>query len=244
MRTFQLAVALFAVVAVFAEEEAEVEAEDLAEDEEEEDENVHYLTDMPEPSPDVICNGVFPKFDGARLPMGEVADVIVGLVNRGQEPMNVTSIAGSINSPFDFGYYIQNFTGQQYNQLVHEDDEITLRYKFMPIDTLDPVDYHISLTVFYENDEELFSTTFFNATVTFYEPESAFGFQQIVKYLGMIGAAAAAVYVGGKAVITALSGSDDDDGEFIKGINSSENRTLRTVATRRRTKKKGNKKRN
>merc|ERR1712166_1306696 len=101
-------------------------------------------------------------------------DAIVGLVNEGQEPINVTKVMGSLNSPFDFNYYIQNFTEQNLNTVIHEDEEYTFRYRFRPIDTLDPVEYHIALTVFYENDEELVSHTFFNDTVTFYEPTSMF----------------------------------------------------------------------
>merc|ERR1711957_845394 len=75
------------------------------------------------------------------------------------------------------------------NTVIHEDEEYTFRYRFRPIDTLDPVEYHIALTVFYENDEELFSHTFFNDTVTFYEPTSMFDSGNIMKLL--LGAAVA-----------------------------------------------------
>merc|ERR1740130_1805568 len=47
---------------------------------------------MPESSPDVICSGLFPKLVDNRMTLGEVMDAIVGLVNEGQEPINVTQL--------------------------------------------------------------------------------------------------------------------------------------------------------
>ena len=84
------------------------------------------LTDMPESSPDVIVNGIFPKNADLEFPVGDVVDVLFGVVNEGQEPINVTAVAGSLNSPYDFNYYMQNFSEVNYNAIILEDEEISL----------------------------------------------------------------------------------------------------------------------
>ena len=42
------------------------------------------------------------------LPIGETVTVLCGLVNDGDAPINVTNIQGSLNSPFDFNFYLMN----------------------------------------------------------------------------------------------------------------------------------------
>jgi len=236
------ALALVLVTVPFTVAEEEAAAEEVEEDEGDYD-DVHALTDMPESSPDVICSGLFPKLIGNRMALGEVMDAIVGLVNEGQEPINVTKVMGSLNSPFDFNYYIQNFTEQNLNTVIHEDEEYTFRYRFRPIDTLDPVEYHIALTVFYENDEELFSHTFFNDTVTFYEPTSMFDSGNIMKLLLGAAVACSVFFIGSKAAGAAMvggaGGAANDD--WVSGINE-DNGSKKTTVKRR--KKAGNKKKN
>lgn len=232
------AVALvFATVPIAFAEDAEEAAEEAMEDEGDYD-DLHPLTDMPESSPDVICSGVFPNNPGNRLPLSDVVDAMVGLVNEGQEPINVTRVMGSLNSPFDFNYYIQNFTEQQFNTIIHEDEEYTFRYRFRPIDTLDPVEYHIALTVFYENDEELFSHTFFNDTVTFYEPKSMFDSGNILKLLLGCAIGAAILYGGSMAMGSGMAGGGSkNSSEWVSSKNGGG--SSRTQVKRRKTPGKG-----
>ena len=68
----------------------------------------HILTDLPETSADVIVAGVIPKASEGTLQLNEVLDAVVGIVNEGSEAINVTSIAGSLTSPYDSNYYYQN----------------------------------------------------------------------------------------------------------------------------------------
>jgi len=161
---------VFAVVALISARSFAQEDEDDYYD----DEDLHHLTDMPESSPDVVAVGLLPNNMDNELFTGTPTDAIVGIVNNGAAMMNVTSISGSINSPFDFSYYTQNQTVTQYNQILQEGEEFTFRYKFYPATDLDSVEYQLALTVFYENEEELFSETFFNKTVTFVHKPSEF----------------------------------------------------------------------
>merc|ERR1719478_441928 len=113
---------------------------------------------MPLPSPEVMTAGVFPLEDmqKPKFAIGKAIEALVGVVNNGQEAINVTMIMGSLNSPFDFNYYIQNFSEFNYNMIVQEQEEFSFHYRFQTAINLDPVDYQVALTVFYENDDELF----------------------------------------------------------------------------------------
>lgn len=165
--------------------------EDAEEDDEEDyldddDVDEHPLTDMPLPSPEVLTAGVFPMEDmeNPKFAIGEHIEALVGIVNNGQEAINVTMIMGSLNSPFDFNYFIQNFSGFNYNLIVQEQEEYSFHYRFQTAINLDPVDYQVALTVFYENDDELFSHTFFNESVAFYEKGALIDWESTFKVVG------------------------------------------------------------
>ena len=189
-------------------EEAEEEEDELPED----DEDVHPLTDMPLASPDVLTAGVFPNENPGKLRfgIGKQVDALVGIVNNGQEAINVTAIMGSLNSPFDFNYYIQNFTDFTYNTIVQEEEEASFHYRFQTASNLDPVDYQVALTIFYENDDELFSHTFFNGSVSFYEDSALVDVEALFKKVGGFAAVAALFYI--FTTIAAGSGGEVDTG--------------------------------
>ena len=133
--------------------------------------------------------------------------------------------------------------------MVYEDEEQTFRYRFMPMNSLDldPVKYNLALTVFYENEEELFSTTFFNETVSFSEGENAPGIFSLVMYIGAALAALGAFFVfsGNKApTFVSSNGSSSADGsEWVQGLDAQgANSSGKTVKKRRNKKKKSSKK--
>lgn len=176
------------------DDDADVDGEEDAEEDDEEDYlddddvDEHPLTDMPLPSPEVLTAGVFPMEDmeNPKFAIGEYIETLVGIVNNGQEAINVTMIMGSLNSPFDFNYFIQNFSGYNYNMIVQEQEEYSFHYRFQTAINLDPVDYQVALTVFYENDDELFSHTFFNESVAFYEKGALIDFEYYFKVVGSL----------------------------------------------------------
>jgi len=69
---------------------------------------------------------------------------------------------GSLNSPYDFNFYVQNLTYKPLGVVVKGGEEITLEYQFQVHPMHEPVDFTLSSTVFYESDELLYSSTFFN----------------------------------------------------------------------------------
>jgi len=64
------------------------------------------LRDSPRPYP----SGGFPS--------GESLKVLLGFRNSGESPMNVSHIAGSVNSPQQFSMYVVNLTTAEYKTIV------------------------------------------------------------------------------------------------------------------------------
>lgn len=156
------------------------------------DENLHPLTDMPEASPDVQVVGLLnPSVSidavlSQKVVHGTEVTAIVGVVNNGQDPINVTSIMGSLNNNEDFGYYLHNFTQTEYSAWLEEGEEVSIGYTFKTAGNLDPVKYTVALTAFYENEEELFSHTFFNETMEFLEAPTDFNIDLTVLLLVVV----------------------------------------------------------
>lgn len=60
------------------------------------------------PHPDVKAAYVFPDFVKPRFPMGENVDMLVAFHNTGKKAFTLTSISGTLNSPYDFSFIVQN----------------------------------------------------------------------------------------------------------------------------------------
>lgn len=126
----------------------------------------HPLTNMPGSSEDIETSFFFPDHPDQKLPIGEIVTVLCHFSNDGLTPLNVTAIMGSLNSPFDFNFFVQNFTYKPYGVVVKGGEEITLEYQFQLHPALEPVDFTLSQSIFYESDTEGFSSTFFNQVLS------------------------------------------------------------------------------
>lgn len=93
---------------------------------------------------------------------------------------------GSLNNPMQFDHYVQNFTKRDFNTTLPPRSEITLAYRFMTYIDLEPTDYTLALTVFYETANDEYATTFFNQTIRLYEERSNYDFQTYIYILLLI----------------------------------------------------------
>lgn len=201
----------FNVVTVRADDEDDAAAETAAEAVEEEDYEqayepdmdagsaggVHPLTDMPEASPDVITAHFFTESPHT-MAVGKQATVVIGLINNGEHSINITRAMGSLNSPTNFDMHVQNFTMHNYQPQVEipAGEERAVEYTFTPREDIEPVDFTVCLTVFYEDDEETFSSQFFNQTVKFYEPPTEMTAESVGNIaMGVVVVAALMYYV-------------------------------------------------
>jgi len=117
---------------------------------------------------------LFPDFPDKRFTQGEFIDVLCGFTNTGDKSYNVTAIKGSLNSPFDYRMYIQNFTEMTPNAEVKKGDQGTLFYRFYPDPNLEPRDYVLTILVDYvDADKEEYRSVVFNSTVEVVESQSA-----------------------------------------------------------------------
>jgi len=141
----------------------------------------------PVPSPDVRTAIVFPDFPTKRIPSGEIVEVLLGFTNTGRKEFNITTVTASLNHPVDTKYYIQNFTKIEYGLPVGAEEQISLSYRFRPDPLLEPRDFVLILSVFYQ-DESLtnYTNIFFNSTVSITEPDITFDFQKMFLYVGFL----------------------------------------------------------
>lgn len=140
---------------------------------------MHPLTNMPDGSSDIKTSYYFPKHPDQKFPIGEMVTVLCHLSNEGQYPYNITAIMGSLNSPVDFSFHIQNYSYKPLGVVVKSGEEYTFDYQFQLHQNLEPVEYALAHTIFYEDDSESFSTTFFNRTVELYYPNSEYDLETI-----------------------------------------------------------------
>ena len=101
--------------------------------------------------------------------------MIVNLKNNGVAVYNITDCMGSLNDANNFAIYHQNvrveegeeaeFTERNFNSTLYPGYEMNFMYVFGVYNFIDPQEYQMALTIFYETDSDYYATTFFNETV-------------------------------------------------------------------------------
>lgn len=143
----------------------------------------HPLTDMPRSAEDIETAHYFPAYSDQKFPIGQNVISLCHLSNQGNSVYNVTAIMGSLNSPFDFRHHFQNYSYRSFGVLIKPGEEISLKYGFQLHPELEPIEYQLAITVFYDSEQQSFSTTFFNQTVELYFPSSEYDFETISSVL-------------------------------------------------------------
>jgi translocon-associated protein subunit alpha len=119
-----------------------------------------------------------------------VVTIVCGFANEGNTPLNVSGIMGSVNNPLNFKQYYQNLTGVAVGEVVDAGSEAALEYRFqLPLP--EAMEVQVALTVFYEDDDEYFTTTFFNETISFVEAPKPWDARTVVPYVAGVAMVAA-----------------------------------------------------
>lgn len=156
----------------------------------------HPLTDMAEPAPFVETSYVFVDTVNNRIPIGKDVTILCGFANKGEAAVNVSMVMGSLNHPQFFPAYFQNFTGKWISEFVEAGEEVTLSYTFQALsDRFEPADVTMALSVFYEDDTDMYTSTFFNTTVTLFETDSDIDVLALAQTTGLLGAIGAIAYI-------------------------------------------------
>jgi len=156
----------------------------------------HILTDIPDSSEDVDIAHVFPDHPNAVFPAGEKLKVLMGMRNTGDTPMNVTHLAGSINAPQQWNYYVTNFTVGQYNVVIEPAKEASFEYQFYIDPQLAGHEFTLALTAFFHDGNEMYASTFFNNTIPVIDPPGVLDTHTMFMYLNLLAILGAGIYFG------------------------------------------------
>lgn len=156
---------------------------------------IHPLTNMPDASEDVKVSSFFVSHPENEFPSGDDINCLVGFRNEGDEPFRLIGVMGSINYGYDFSVYLQNFTFAPFNATIPGGQEITFPYEFTPDWSLEPMQYQVGLSVFYEDAMRNYSSTFFNSTFQIVEAEGAMDSKTFFSYVGGGGLALIVAYM-------------------------------------------------
>jgi hypothetical protein len=166
-------------------------------DEEVEDDGAADI-DKLKPSPDIITTVHFPEFPDKKFPLASDIQVLVGVHNKGRSAYNVTFVAASLHSPFDFNYVIQNFSARAIGEVVDAGGEQTFDYTFRPDKNLEPLEFWLSAFIIYNNTESALSeyqTFFYNGTIELVERPSDLNVRRVFTYFLAVAAAGLVGYI-------------------------------------------------
>jgi len=148
-------------------------------------------------SPDVHTRVLFPDYPTKKIPVGKDVTVLVGFSNAGSKPFNITYIGAHLHSPYDYGYYIQNFTVREVEGSVEPGSQISLEYSFKPDLSLEPLEFHLSGWVIYNDSEaNMFRSLFVNGTIELTEAQSDFDVRSVFTWFLLLAALGLVAYVG------------------------------------------------
>lgn len=122
---------------------------------------------FPPEHPNVEVMSYFPSNSLGKLPLNEVATVVVGFINNDDRPMNVSGVRGSVHSPLDYSLQFRNFTGTPIYEVVPANQESAYSTLFQ-VPLPEAMDVQLTFTLFYTDASgRFYSNTFFNETVSY-----------------------------------------------------------------------------
>jgi len=135
-------------------------------------------------SPNAVTTVLFPEYPDQNVPAGKVIYVIVGLQNKGEDDFIVDTIDASFRYPQDYSYFIQNFTGNQYNRVVEPGVEASFLYAFHPHESYGGRPFGLTIMMKYKDaNGNQFGNGVVNQTITFKELEEIFDGETFFLYV-------------------------------------------------------------
>jgi len=148
-------------------------------------------------SPNAHTRVLFPDFPTKKIPVGKEVTVLVGFSNSGDKAFNLTAIGAHLHSPYDFTYYIQNFTAYEVEGIIEPGAQLSLEYTFKPDPSLEPLEFHLSGWILYNDSEnQMFRSTFVNGTIELIEAPTDFDIRGVFTWFLAVAALGLIVYVG------------------------------------------------
>jgi len=184
------------------------------------------------PSPDVATVSLFPDYTDKKFFVGTEIVALIGLTNSGESTFNVSSVQAFLHSPFDYTYYIQNFTARHFpaGAVLKPHEQLTLEYTFKPDKSLEALEFWLSGYVTYNStaaegvESVEFRSFFTNSTIELVEKPADLNVKRVFSYFLAIAAAGIVGYIAWSltnpsASTTATSGASSE--QRIKDAESS-----------------------
>ncbi|KAK8561228.1 hypothetical protein V6N13_149602 [Hibiscus sabdariffa] len=132
----------------------------------------------PAPGIETVC--VFPKNSAKLVLAGEETELLVGMENVGESPVNVIAIRSSVHFSFDHRMLVQNLTVQSFNNAtVPPSVQATFPYIFAVSKYLQPGTFDLVGTIIYEIDQQPFQSTFYNGSIEVAEAGGFFSVESV-----------------------------------------------------------------
>ncbi|KAK5837235.1 translocon-associated protein subunit alpha-like [Gossypium arboreum] len=117
-------------------------------------------------APEVKTVCVFPKNSAKLVLAGEQTELLVGMENIGESPVNVIAIKASVHLPFDHRMLVQNLTAAAFNNAtVPPSVQATFPYVFAVSKFLQPGTFDLVGSIIYDIDQQPYQSTFYNGTI-------------------------------------------------------------------------------
>lgn len=180
----------------------EEEDDDGEVDEDEEEYTEEEEDDVLGPSEDVQCLSVLLDYPDKRIIVGEEVVVLMSFINKGETSFNLTEVGAFLHSPFDFNYYMHNFTAKPLaNAIVEPKTHFSVEYSFTPqVNLIDgSLEYTMSTYILYNStgdEPEEFKSTPFNKTVTLVEPPSTVDMKRFFTRFLLVAGIGLLIYIG------------------------------------------------
>jgi len=130
------------------------------------------LNDIPPPLSGISVYSTLGSENKSALTLGKETESQMTFVNGLDEGIHVWGVMGSLNQHDLYSSFVQNFSYSLVNATIPAKSEFSVIYKFRPFLRLEPKQYQMALTVFYERKKALsaplvasYGSTYFNQTV-------------------------------------------------------------------------------
>ncbi|KAK8530011.1 hypothetical protein V6N12_060772 [Hibiscus sabdariffa] len=131
-------------------------------------------------APGIETVSLFPKNSAKLVQAGEETELLVGMENVGESPVNVIAVTASVHLPFDHRMLVQNLTSLAFNNAtVPPSKQATFPYTFAVSKYLQPGTFDLVGIIAYEIDQHPYQSTFYNGTIEVVEAGGFLGVESI-----------------------------------------------------------------
>jgi len=148
----------------------------------------------------LAVTAIFPNNQDSVLTPTIPTELLIGLKNRGNSPVQLIAAQSHLHYHQMWHYYIENYTAARLNSVVKPGEQVTISYWFALHPMLEVGPYYFSSRIYFRTEDGTnFSQFVLNSTINVSEFVTENDFYSYLFVFAVIGALLAAVYYGLKA---------------------------------------------